>query len=149
MTFEVSQKHSHTCPWEIDSQFPCTLKISITWVELVYKWHSYSGKITLTSQKWYECIYCLMWKKKKKKKALTVINFINSFIRFTALSSCHQMRVRKVETDIPERHRYVAYWSLEDLFTSFWLLLHLFVYLHSLCLLTVHVWLESIAMSDT
>lgn len=54
-------------------------------------------------------MYLLSYVEKKKKKALTVINFINSFIRFTALSSCHQMRVRKVETDIPERHRYVAY----------------------------------------
>lgn len=53
-----------------------------------------------------------------KQRALTVINFINGVIWLTALSSCHQMCVRKeVETDIAERHAHVAYWSLKD-FTS-------------------------------
>ncbi len=54
----------------------------------------------------------------ESKKALMVINFISSSVWFTALSSCHRMCVwekKKVETDIPERHRYVDYWSLKNL----------------------------------
>lgn len=43
---------------------------------------SYSWKITLTSQKWVECIYCLTL----KQKALMLINFINSLICLSALS---------------------------------------------------------------
>lgn len=46
-------------------------------------------KITLTSQKWDECIHRLT----QKQKALTLISFTNRFIWFTELSSCHHMCV--------------------------------------------------------
>lgn len=47
-------------------------------------------RITLASQEWDECIYCLTRKAKKH----SVISFVNDYMWFTALSSCHQMCVR-------------------------------------------------------
>lgn len=81
--------------------------ISVQMAFLLSKNHS-----NLTEVKW---MYFLSHNKSKKKN--TVIHSINSFIRFRVLSSCHQMCVRNVETDSPQRHRYVAYWSLKDLVT--------------------------------
>lgn len=69
-----------------------------------------SKKITLTSLKWDECIYPLT----RKQKALTLIKLHMIYgAFFTSPDVC--VRKKNKKTDIPERHGYVAYWSLKDL----------------------------------